>query len=253
MSIKTNELPQTVAMADSDSFVVTMAQGTKKTPLSWLRGLFAPSGFGLGQETGPAIPGGDFNNATQNGWYRCSGSEANGPDLGNVQYTGGAILFVKSSRVDEGKVQTLHLGTSGLQGLTLRRYYHHTKEIWYPWEWINPQLLPSKEYRTIERWSDSYTPVYIKRISCGKGPAAGSQIEIAHNISDMGYIVDVGGCLTIDGAQSVSLPYRKSETDQASIVVNDQQIIVTAGETDLSSYNDTQVWIKYTKTTDGAD
>ncbi|HIS64779.1 MAG TPA: hypothetical protein IAA83_05340 [Candidatus Avoscillospira avistercoris] len=43
MSIKTNELPQAAAMADSDSFIVTTAQGTKKTPLSWIRGLFAPA------------------------------------------------------------------------------------------------------------------------------------------------------------------------------------------------------------------
>ena len=43
MSIKTNELPGTTSMADSDSFLVTTAAGTRKTPLSWLRGLFAPA------------------------------------------------------------------------------------------------------------------------------------------------------------------------------------------------------------------
>lgn len=43
MSIKTNELPSTTSMADSDSFLVTTAAGTRKTPLSWLRGLFAPA------------------------------------------------------------------------------------------------------------------------------------------------------------------------------------------------------------------
>lgn len=213
---------------------------------------FAPGGFGLGKYQGRFIPGDDFNNAIQNGWYLCKGSEANGPDLGNPQYTNAAILSVISARVDETKEQTLYLGTAGLYGLILRRYFHAASRVWYPWEWVNPPMVGGVEYRTTERWGGPYYPVYTKRVSCGKGPTSGAKIEVAHGIKDMGYIVDVGGCLTIDGAQAVSLPYYKSDTDRAGIDVNDQNIIVTASETDLSSYNDTQVWVKYTKTTDGA-
>lgn len=40
MSIKTNELPQAAELVDSDSFVITTAQGTQKTPLSLLKGMF---------------------------------------------------------------------------------------------------------------------------------------------------------------------------------------------------------------------
>ena len=49
MSVKTNELPQAAAMADSDSFVATTSQGTKRISLSLLKQvfgkLFAPVPF----------------------------------------------------------------------------------------------------------------------------------------------------------------------------------------------------------------
>ena len=248
--------PEAEELADSDAFATVTAAGIKRTPLSLLKQvlgkLFAPSGFGLGESQGRYIPDDDFNNAIQNGWYLCKGSESNGPDLVNPQYTGNASLFVDTSRTDGVKEQTLHLGTAGLQGLTLRRYYHSSLKAWQVWEWVNPPMQSGVEYRTTERWGSSYVPVYAKTLSIGKGPTAGAKIEVAHGIKDMGYIVDVGGCLTIDGAQAVSLPYYKSDTDRAGIDVNDQNIIVTAKETDLSDYSDTVVWMKYTKTTDGA-
>ena len=248
--------PVAEELTDSDAFATVTASGIKRTPLSLLKQvfgkLFAPSGFGLGESQGRYIPDDDFNNAIQNGWYLCKGSESNGPDLVNPQYTGNASLFVDTSRTDGVKEQTLHLGTAGLQGLTLRRYYHSSLKAWQVWEWVNPPMQSGVEYRTTERWGSSYVPVYAKTLSIGKGPTAGAKIEVAHGIKDMGYIVDVGGCLTIDGAQAVSLPYYKSDTDRAGIDVNDQNIIVTANETDLSDYSDTVVWMKYTKTTDGA-
>lgn len=40
MSVKTNELPQAAAMADSDSFVATTSQGTKRISLSLLKQIF---------------------------------------------------------------------------------------------------------------------------------------------------------------------------------------------------------------------
>ena len=47
MSVKTNELPQAAAMADSDSFVATTSQGTKRISLSLLKQImgqiFAPA------------------------------------------------------------------------------------------------------------------------------------------------------------------------------------------------------------------
>lgn len=248
--------PVAEELTDSDAFATVTAAGIKRTPLSLLKQvfgkLFAPSGYGLGESHGGPIPGDDFNNAIQNGWYSCKGSEANGPDLGNAQYTVGAILFVKSNRMDYTKEQTLHLGTSGQQGLTLRRYYHNALKKWYPWEWVNPPLQPGKEYRTTERWGDAYTPVYIKRISCGKGPTAGAKIEVAHNISNLEYIVDIGGCLTIGGIQAITLPFHKTDVNYGNLYANYENIIVAAGEADLSAYTDTQVWLKYTKTTDGA-
>lgn len=209
---------------------------------------FAPSGYGLGLLNGRSIPDNDFNNALQNGWYTCVGEEAHSPDLGNPKYTSGAVLFVKSGRIDWTKEQTLHLGVAGLQGLMLRRYFHNARETWMPWEWINPPMNPGTEYRTIERWGSN--PVYAKRIACGKGPGLDAQISIAHNISDIGYIIGYSGCMTIDGEQAVTFPYVKPGGIRADLMVDQSNIWIVSENYDFSGYTDTQAWLKYTKTTD---
>ena len=123
----------------------------------------APAGYGLGNNYGSALPNGDFDQATKNGWYYiASDYPTNGPD--GVP-CGNAVLRVdRYSEIE----QTLYLGTSGYQGCIMRRYYHTGLSAWQPWEWVNPRMAEGVEYRTTERYNGK--PVYTKIISFGNLP-----------------------------------------------------------------------------------
>lgn len=250
MSVKTNELPQAAAMADSDSFVATTSQGTKRISLSLLKQicekLFAPNGFGLGQSTGRPIPDNDFNNATENGWFVCTGSESNGPAYLQPGQTFGAILIVASARADLVKVQTLMLGTAGLQGLCLRRYYHNIQQTWQPWEWQNPPLSPGTEYCTTERYNGK--PVYTKLVVFGKLPNTTAS-SVAHGITSIETIVSVSGS-TSDKKNIPTLNYGggSSMDDVIDVLVDPTNVTIYAAR-DRSNAT-ANVLIRYTKTAD---
>jgi hypothetical protein len=118
---------------------------------------------------------------------------------------------------------------------------------WQPWEWETPPLKLGVEYRTTERFCDK--AVYIKRLSCDAMPGANATKHIGHGITNMGYIVDFGGSMTINGQGAISLPYYFASENQAHLSVTNENIVIVSGANDLTNYNDTQVWVKYTKTT----
>lgn len=119
MSIKTNELPGTTSMADSDSFLVTTAAGTRKTPLSWLRGLFAPAP--LGKNTNyyvNATTGSDSNDGlTQSRAKRTIQAVLNNlpKDLGGMT----VVIYLYGGTLDAGGAYAVNEG----------RLYHGTIRI----------------------------------------------------------------------------------------------------------------------------
>lgn len=101
---------------------------------------FAPSGYGLGETSTYCT---DCNNASKNGWYEVDVNTANLPADGVA-----GTLFVHSIVTDNGTdiYQTIKSGVTVIQ-----RYYSSWAKAWQPWEWVNPPLTDTTEYRTAER------------------------------------------------------------------------------------------------------
>lgn len=101
---------------------------------------FAPSGYGLGETSTYCA---DCNNTSKNGWYEVDVNTANLPAEGIA-----GTLFVHSIVTDNGTdiYQTIKSGVTVIQ-----RYYSSWAQTWQPWEWVNPPLTGTTEYRTAER------------------------------------------------------------------------------------------------------
>lgn len=101
---------------------------------------FAPSGYGLGETSTYCT---DCNNASKNGWYEVDVNTTNLPAEGVA-----GTLFVHSIVTDNGTdiYQTIKSGVTVIQ-----RYYSSWAQAWQPWEWVNPPLTGTTEYRTTER------------------------------------------------------------------------------------------------------
>lgn len=201
-------------------------------------GLDNLTGFGLG---GVSTLTTDLNTNNINGWYYYGASATHRPQ--HIQY--GCLLVVNRSGTETEVVQ---IAFSPLDGTKAQRIYRNRTDGWSEWEYENPPLAVGVEYRTTERFCSK--PVYIKRLSCDAMPSANSTKHIVHGISNMEYIVDFGGCMTQDGEGAISLPYYFASENQAHLSVTNENIVIVSGANNLTTYNDTQVWIKYTKTTD---
>lgn len=236
-------------LTDSDAFATVTAAGIKRTPLSLLKKvfgkLFAPGGFGLGEYTSPVVPDTNLDNVIRNGWYRLTGNETNGPDLGNTAYLNLAVLFVKSSLYDIYlKEQTLYLGNAGFQGLTLRRYYANDVHGWQPWEWRNPPLRAGVEYRTTERYNGK--PVYAKMIDCGSMPNAAVS-EVPHGIENIERVIQACGSTSNYGK---TIPTENFAGSSGFVRIVASGTNVTIQTSNDYSTGRAFVVLKYTKTTD---
>lgn len=119
----------------------------------------APSGYGLGG----AVYTADLNKAIKPGWYYTDGKTAN---TGRY-YT---IVHVKAY----GNEQFVEQVQTDMNLTNFDRLHRYSKDGGATWteEWENPLMQLGVEYRTTERFNGS--PVYVKAVSCGKGPSGGA-------------------------------------------------------------------------------
>lgn len=99
---------------------------------------YAPSGYGLGAVEPTQIT--DLNTATKSGWYKFGSYAANAPD------TGAYWLYVAAYS----------------PAFIYQEVYNDTYKVilsrwlrgdgWSPWEWVDPPMHLSTEYRTTERF-----------------------------------------------------------------------------------------------------
>lgn len=133
------------------------------------------------------------------------------------------------------------------QNSKLRRVCHNG--VWQPWEWENPKSEVGIEYRTTERFNGK--PVYIKRLSCGV--LKGGLNWIGHGITNLREVVDFGGSAAKNGySEVVSIPFHLSDTYYCNLSVTHENVVTatSSGVNDVAYYLNTQIWVKYTKTTD---
>lgn len=112
----------------------------------------APTGFGLGVSEPVVIS--DCNQATKSGWYKTTDSTLNSP------LARGCWMRVDAYS-DKWTHQVWFNDTNG--GGEVHRYQQNG--VWTAWEWENPPMQVSVEYRTTERWKGY--PVYTQLIDMG--------------------------------------------------------------------------------------
>lgn len=200
----------------------------------------ALDGYGLGGNEGQTAVSMDFDQLTKNGWYTTQSETANAPvDPVSSQRTLIGALHVVSRSLNSVVVQTLYVWQNSVgfnRSGTLRRIRRNG--TWEAWEWIDPPMELTAEYRTTERYLGK--PVYVKVVDCGNLPASGLK-NIAHGIANCKPIYVYG-----EMSNGNTLPYAVGTSYYISADGTYIQIYVTG---DLSNQT-VKATIKYTKTTD---
>jgi hypothetical protein len=126
----------------------------------------APAGYGLGEWATVTT---DFNTAFGTGWYYGNNVQ-NAPFYYSLVHA----MKVNDERVIQIAYDVAHSGSSHYQygAIAVRRYI---VGVWDEWEYVNPPMIPTAEYRTTERWNGK--AVYVKLIDCGTTVAGRKQIK----------------------------------------------------------------------------
>ena len=128
-------------------------------PVAYLLKHCAPTGYGLGTSGAETT---DLNTAEKSGWYSFTNTCKNRP----VDYGVALVL----NRYDQEVVQIVFdaIGTDGWHQNGLAAMRSRNDGIWGEWEYANPQMEYSTEYRTTERWQRN--AVYYKLVNFGNLP-----------------------------------------------------------------------------------
>ena len=196
----------------------------------------APAGFGLGTHgaTAKISAVGEIDNIKLNGKYML---------LQNI----GSTLVLEGIAFNfcglEVSMADSHYGYQTIRFLEAGAIQRQLwKDVWQPWEWVNPPMEPGKEYRTTERYDGK--PVYRKAYNVGNLPNS-SYADVQYDITNLGRIISFRGSTS----SNVALP---NISTSAASTIN----LITAGTyfrittaTDRSNIT-AVVTLEYTKTTD---
>ncbi len=219
----------------------------------------APDGYGLGGNEGQTAVAMDFDQMTKNGWYTTQSDTANAPvDPVASQRTLIGALHVVSRSLTSIVVQTLYVWQNSVgfyRSGTLRRIRRNG--TWEAWEWIDPPMELTVEYRTTERYLGK--PVYAKLITLGNLPN-NTEVSVQDtSIGGIAHIVDFKGEFINSSGTPVLIPYGPNYAGSGkyavSIPVVSQNTAGTGIEirvyttVDFSAFSAT-VLVKYTKVSD---
>ena len=165
------------------------------------------------------------------------------PESGNGGF---ADIFADGSNDSNGYPKAItivyYARNVGVAGTTMA-----TKQkidgTWHPWEYVNPQMLLGKEYRTTERYLGR--PVY-KKLLLFTGAMTEGYSDMEHNIEN---IAAVAGCYTelFTGGTSWSTPILEGPAQIIFSATPNAVRKFSAGN--FSEYS-ARVLMSYTKTTD---
>lgn len=106
----------------------------------------APGGFGLGGGAKILTASDDLNTIWQSGWYAWDTAPQNAPTV-----SGQPIAYCSALVLNKGGDYNRHQIVYTLEGYELHRSI--SDETIGEWEWVNPPMLTSVEYRTTERYN----------------------------------------------------------------------------------------------------
>lgn len=206
----------------------------------------APDGYGLGGNEGQTAVSMDFDQLTKNGWYTTQSETANAPvDPVSSQRTLIGALHVVSRSLNSVVVQTLYVWQNSVgfnRSGTLRRIRRNG--TWEEWEWIDPPMELTAEYRTTERYLGK--PVYTMAFSFGALPNASDKVVAMPGTDTTCKIIEIHGYasneMTLPGVSGTSTGSQVTLTG-----VGNRAYVITGS--DRSSATATIV-AKYIKTTD---
>lgn len=154
----------------------------------------APSGFGWGEELPQLVStAAEVDAITANSVVRYANDLTNLVDGDSGSYTRYAIVVTYSVNTTD-KAQDAYCYGGGAHG-DVMLHRGRSGNTWLPWEWVNPPMVLSVEYRTTERYLGK--PVYVKVVDCG---AAADGKAVEHGIAG------ISNCISAQGISSVALP-----------------------------------------------
>ena len=114
-------------------------------------------------------------------------------------------------------------------------------------ESANVDLYSTSEVKTNKVWIDG-KPIYRKTIDCGNLPEAGAVKNVAHNISNLGKIVNFSGLMFSAVGHQMPFPWPWENNEVNSYFIDSTYIFLTTNA-NRSTYS-VIVTLEYTKTTD---
>ena len=107
----------------------------------------------------------------------------------------------------------------------------------------------SETEKVVGKWIDG-KPLYQKTVDCGALPS-NTLKDVAHNISNIKFVVDIKGVALTNNNQCIPVPYAYSSNGIKVIQTSvDSTNIRISDMENLTVYTKTYLTIKYTKTTD---
>lgn len=146
-----------------------------------INGMFAPAGYGLGQDTPPIISSlAALDSLKKPGWYRLTVSAGNAVICGyNVSYS---TVFVEAYNANAVIQTVTNIGSA----TCVKRA--SSNGIWGPWAIENPPMLPGVEYRTTELWNGKH--VYRKLLVFTADSFTSQSVSLPHGISGLEAFLD---------------------------------------------------------------
>lgn len=146
-----------------------------------INGMFAPSGYGLGQDTPPIISSlAALDSLKKPGWYRLTVSAGNAVICGyNVSYS---TVFVEAYNANAVIQTVTNIGST----TCVKRA--SSNGIWGAWAIENPPMLPGVEYRTTELWNGKH--VYKQLLVFTADSFTSQNFSLSHGISGLDIPLD---------------------------------------------------------------
>ena len=149
----------------------------------------APGGFGLGGGAKILTASDDLNTIWQAGWYAWDTAPQNAPTV-----SGTPISYCSMIVLNKGGDYNRHQIVYTVEGYELHR---SSAETIGEWEWVNPPMLTSVEYRTTERYNGKAVYKMLDADGLVKWRVDGE--EAWHYGGGLTYVVGLPVALTLTG------------------------------------------------------
>lgn len=177
----------------------------------------APGGFGLGGSAKILTASDDLNTIWQAGWYAWDTPPKNAPTVSGTPISYCAMIVLNKGG-DYNRHQIVYM----LEGCELHR---SSAETIGEWEWVNPPMLTSVEYRTTERYNGKAVYKMLDADGLVKWRVDGE--EVWHYGGGLTYVVGEPVLFTLpkwDAANEGTTPFHGLQAEGYKIGANGVQL-----------------------------